>query len=173
MMHHQCQILAANLEDGRASAIKPSQQRNNWKHSVLPCCMSWSGDMCAQGNHFSWATAPNPLNSGADCAPIEQMSIGQKYLCRQISCDMIVVFGGVHIVSMFLQTILSIPAQNTTHDLRLKAYSILQCFLHRESTALVLCTWILVALACARITTHKRGPSEQKLVMWRSRFTDM
>ena len=62
--------------------------------------------------------------------------------------------------------------KKVTHNLRLE----LQCFLHRNGTALDLCTWVLVALGSARITTHKRGPSslahEQTLVMWRSRFTE-
>ena len=34
----------------------------------------------------------------------------------------------------------------------------LQCFRHRNGTALVLRAWVLVALGCARITTHKHGP---------------
>ena len=78
-----------------------------------------------------------------------------------------------------LQTVVSIAYRhidkNTKYNSQPQIKG-LQCFLHRNGTALELCTWVLVALGSARITTHKRWPSssaqEQTLVMWRSRSTE-
>ena len=93
--------------------------------------------------------------------------------------DMIIVFcWGPYRSPMFLQTVVSIAYQHidecTKHNSQPQIRG-LQCFLHRNGTALDLCIWVLVALGCARITTNKWGPRssahEQTLVMWRSRST--